>query len=525
MELVINAIPDLEVINDLFCTNESIIWTDLVRDNNNTVGSTAVFANFRDALNNQNPLPETSFIADKVASYFYRKTTDAGCYDIEIIIVIPQDCDDLCLAEAGSLNAVGESCFDGFLANLVAVEGDSPLLPTDYVQGFIITQGDSLEIIGINEIPEYIVESPGSYAIHSFVFSPFDMDLDSLAGMNGLNSLFELYEFTIEGGGIVCASVDLEGARFEVGVCTDVCPAFTASPTPGSVGCYDQSPVVLEIDFNPIDNIIPEGFIHVFVLTSGPEMIVIGLQSDFFEVEEAGEYRVHSIVFDPNTLDPGIIDLGVTSAFDMFGLTIEGGGDICASFDLNGALFVVEDCEFSCEAFSGNTLPGGEICYDGLPIALPVAVSDDLVIPDGFIHSFIITEGSLFTIIGLQEAPFEISSPGSYEVNSFVYDPSTFDESLIVFGESSFFDVYSELLDGGGAICGSLDFFGASFDVENCPVICDLELNKTVSNLTPSEGEEVTFTIEIFNNSDIIATGVAVADRLPNGYTFTDNLF
>ncbi|TDE54939.1 gliding motility-associated C-terminal domain-containing protein [Flavobacterium sp. GT3P67] len=48
----------------------------------------------------------------------------------------------------------------------------------------------------------------------------------------------------------------------------------------------------------------------------------------------------------------------------------------------------------------------------------------------------------------------------------------------------------------------------------------DLAVTKTVSNMTPNVGSNVTFTITATNNGPSAATGVSVADALPSGYTF-----
>lgn len=48
----------------------------------------------------------------------------------------------------------------------------------------------------------------------------------------------------------------------------------------------------------------------------------------------------------------------------------------------------------------------------------------------------------------------------------------------------------------------------------------DLSITKTVSNLTPNFGSNVTFTITATNNGLSAATGVTVIDLLPSGYTF-----
>ena len=49
---------------------------------------------------------------------------------------------------------------------------------------------------------------------------------------------------------------------------------------------------------------------------------------------------IHTLVYDPSTLDLSIVQFGTTTGFDVNSLLIQGGGSICASLDVNGAPFV-----------------------------------------------------------------------------------------------------------------------------------------------------------------------------------------
>ncbi|MCB0597952.1 MAG: DUF11 domain-containing protein, partial [Phaeodactylibacter sp.] len=53
--------------------------------------------------------------------------------------------------------------------------------------------------------------------------------------------------------------------------------------------------------------------------------------------------------------------------------------------------------------------------------------------------------------------------------------------------------------------------------------VVDLELEKSVNNTTPQVGSNVAFTVVLTNQGPSTATGVAVADQLPSGYTYVSH--
>ena len=122
-----------------------------------------------------------------------------------------------------------------------------------------------------------------------------------------------------------------------------------------------------------------------------------------------------------------------------------------------------------------------------------------------------------------QMATSDLSS-GEYTVHSFVFNPLTYPESNIELGVTSIEEISELFIRFGGSICGDLDIAGVPVMLTYCDERIDLELEKSVNNLTPREGEEVTFTIEVTNNSTANATKVWVVDRVPDGLTFSGHI-
>ena len=74
--------------------------------------------------------------------------------------------------------------------------------------------------------------------------------------------------------------------------------------------------------------------------------------------------------------------------------------------------------------------------------------------------------------------------------------------------------------DGNGDGTATCDIGAFELNIPP-PSSADLSLAKTVNNAAPNVGDTVTFTLTVTNAGPDAATGVAVTDRLPAGYTFT----
>jgi uncharacterized repeat protein (TIGR01451 family) len=83
------------------------------------------------------------------------------------------------------------------------------------------------------------------------------------------------------------------------------------------------------------------------------------------------------------------------------------------------------------------------------------------------------------------------------------------------------FDVTAGGLGSAGSVLCSVDA-EASASVTVIPLI-DLELTKTVTPEVQNVGENVTFTVSVINQGPAPATGVVVADQLPDGFTYVSS--
>ncbi len=259
-----------------------------------------------------------------------------------------------------------------------------------------------------------------------------------------------------------CALFDrgeVEDYSVSINTCEAISGTITADATPV---CLTNGSAVLSA--TPAgDAFVPPGYSTVFVLTSGSGLVIEqagGTPS--FTVNAGGMYTIHTLVYDPNTLDLSIVVPGVTTGFDVNALLTQGGGSICASLDVAGAMFNVEAPDAG--TITADATP---VCLTNGSAVLSATPAGDAFVPPGYSTVFVLTSGSGLVIEQAGGTPsFTVNAGGMYTIHTLVYDPNTLDLSIVVPGVTTGFDVNALLTQGGGSICASLDVAGAMFDVE-----------------------------------------------------------
>jgi gliding motility-associated-like protein len=101
------------------------------------------------------------------------------------------------------------------------------------------------------------------------------------------------------------------------------------------------------------NQIVPAGFTTAYVLTQGSNLIIMAVNTTpFFVVTDPSDYTIHTLVYEPVTLDLSITQFGTTPASNVLELILQGGGSICADLDISGASFVVTNIMASVSATS-----------------------------------------------------------------------------------------------------------------------------------------------------------------------------
>ena len=284
------------------------------------------------------------------------------------------------------------------------------------------------------------------------------------------------YVVSAQDGAAIAPAADSLSIDFIVEDCSGGCDAFAG--TLGGVDfipCLEPGGSVELIGIPGGDAVVPDGYEIIYVLTQGVDLTIIDAGPlPVFNATATGLHTIHTLVYDPATLDLGIIEFGVTTGVDVNGLLIQGGGVICASLDVAGAAYVVEACADPCEADAGTLSGGGPVCLEQDEAELIAVPNGDANVPDGFEVVYVLTEGTGLVIIDAGADPsFTVNAEGSYTTHTLVYDPATLDLSTIEFGVTTGFNVNDLLIQGGGIVCASLDVQGANYMVEVCNGLTD----------------------------------------------------
>ena len=406
--------------------------------------------------------------------YSYTIIDGGGCrFDGSTVIngPDPASCDG-CDADAGTLSGgttLPPLCDTTY--TLVAGVATAPTVPAGFEVVYVLTTAPNATIVATSPNPSFDVSAPGTYTIHTLVYDPATLDLSTV--VIGQTMADDIVLLLVQGGGPVCGALDRAGTTFTVPVCPDpLCDADAGTLTGGSTLpplCDTTYTLTATVAAAPV---VPAGFSVVYVLTGAPDATILAASpTPSFDVDSAGVYTIHTLVYDPATLDLSVVVFGQTTAADVLALLTQGGGAICAALDVTGATFTVPECPNPlCEADAGS-LAGGTtlapICDTTYTLDATVATAP--TVPAGFSVVYVLTAGPNATILATSPTPsFAVDSAGVYTIHTLVYDPATLDLTLVVPGQTTAAAVAALLQQGGGAICGALDLAGTTFNVPEC---------------------------------------------------------
>lgn len=373
-----------------------------------------------------------------------------------------------CSANPGALVAASQPCINTGSVQLTANRVIGTVVPDGFIVRYVLTRGEDLTIMQLGPNPQFSVAATGRYRIHTLVYNQTTLDLSGV--VFGTTKASFVNAKLIQGGGLVCGALDLFGATFDVTACP--CEPTAGKLKPEAQVCYDNVTPAKLTALVDVAAVVPAGYQRRFILTYGANSVIENVnQSSTFNVTKTGTFRIHSLIYNPADFDLSSIIFGVTKASDISKLFIQGGGQLCGALEVPGAVFEVTGCP--CSAKAGTLVAIDQPCLNAGSARIRGSVNVASTVPAGYQLRYILTQGDVLVVRQVKEvADFTVTQAGRYRIHAFVYNPSTFNLNDIQVGVTTAQGIRDRLVEGGGAICGSIQLSGLVFDVSTCSPTC-----------------------------------------------------
>ena len=355
------------------------------------------------------------------------------------------------------------------------IPGSFPTIPPGFQAKYLLTKGTDLVIVQTHKDPFFVVSETAQYTVLTFVFDPTTFDMGSIN--LGVTTAFDINAMLMQGGGTICAALDLQGAPFSVDACTEECNVnagkiMTGDPTTFCVD--DGQPDLVNVIAMGSSN--GENSAWLITDESG-KILKLPASSPFdFEGAGAGTCLIWYIVYDGTITG---LEVGKNS------------NDITGCFDFSNPISVKrntgDDCEKPCLADAGKLMVDPSIatqCLDEsgkASIHAAHVTSNEPVVPTGYTLIYLLSKGTDLIIVQATNVPnFTVMEPGKYTIHAFVFDPATIGSHNLTGGVSLVGDINGGFAAAG--ICANVDLEGAMFTVNDCTPMCDVDAGTIATN-------------------------------------------
>ncbi len=222
------AINVYSSVTPVTCTGTGAI--DLVV----TGGEGGYTFNWADMAGTSNPEDRTGL---STGTYAVSITDGMGCEVTQDEINVPDICG--CDVVSGTITADSTDICDQKPNMLISATPDgNAFVPTGYKVKYLLTKSSDDIFYQSSDVPQFTIQGSGEFVIHTFIYDPATFDFASID--YGTTTLYDVNNQLIQGGGLICASLDVAGAVVLVNKCT-VCnlPMPTISVTDAHCGAMD----------------------------------------------------------------------------------------------------------------------------------------------------------------------------------------------------------------------------------------------------------------------------------------------
>ena len=388
---------------------------------------------------------------------WYAGAPRSSTFDICVVAIAGTTCE----AAAGNLVPdLANVCYAGAETLLSATPSGNAIVPPGSTTLFLLTSSSEV-VLDQNDQPTFIAPGVGGFSMRTLVYDPATFDPAMI--QEGSSTIGSLNELFIQGGGTVCASLDITGAGFTVESC---CTANAGSLTALEPSVCWEEPVV-NIAASPVgDAVVPAGYSVLHLLSTAADGVVRDTATAAsFEVMAPGAYRIHTLVFSSVTFDIEAIVLDTTTLADVAGEFLGTGGSHCGALDISGVLVEVVVC---CPGSLGViSLIEDTLCYSSQGVEFEWSMTDPDV-PEGYVVQYLIADAEGLIMDTTSLTTTELSAIGTYTLHALVLDTITLDLAVALDTITTIDALNDLLVQGGGNICALFDLSGMDLHVIDC---------------------------------------------------------
>lgn len=325
-------------------------------------------------------------------TYSVTVTDVNGCSNSESVVVTATDAPDPGTIFTSDATTFCTNDGDPDIVNVTATGNTAPNFR------FVVTDAATGNILAITDNPQFDFEGVPAGVCNIYGIG-WEGTLDNFDVGNNLSEIMGCFALTNP------IPVTRENCMMPC-----VSDAGTLTLNGSDLICYLSGTIT--ISATPDGNIVvPAGYETLYVLTSGNDLVIQATSSTpSFDVSAVGDYTIHTLVYDPLTLDLSIVVPGTTTGFDVNALLIQGGGDICASLDVAGAkVSLVLAPTVSISPIDAGVCTGSSVMYSTLATGT------------GLTYSWTASAGS-FDDATSATPVYTMMMPGTYDIEVTVTD-------------------------------------------------------------------------------------------------------
>lgn len=144
-------------------------------------------------------------------------TDGHGCEASQDVINVPDICG--CDVFAGTITTDSTNICDQKPNMIISATPDGNAIePAGYVTKYLLSKASNSIVKLMSDTPSFVLAGSGEFVIHTFIYDPATYDVSTIDF--GETSIFDINLQLINGGGLICASLDVVGTTVLVNKCT-----------------------------------------------------------------------------------------------------------------------------------------------------------------------------------------------------------------------------------------------------------------------------------------------------------------